>query len=122
MISHIEKGKQGEQLAADFLVAAGYEIIERNYRYGHGEIDIIANDGDYLVFVEVKSRSNESYGAPAYAVTRSKQRQMSKIAQGYMYEHQLSATACRFDVITVEFITSDPVLEHIPNAFTVMPY
>ncbi len=116
MNNHIEKGKEGEQLAETFLLDAGYEILERNYRFGRGEIDLIAMDGEYCVFVEVKTRTSESFGAPVYAVPVSKQKQIARIAQGYIYEHGLTCP-CRFDVVTIEYASNTPVIEHLINAF-----
>jgi putative endonuclease len=82
-----ELAAKGEELAAKILKEKGYEIIERNYRYGHGEIDIIAIDpGDgYTVFVEVKTRKNLEYGEPEYAITKTKQKQIRKIAELYLF-------------------------------------
>ncbi len=121
MNSNLEKAKQGEDLAADFLVRAGYTILARNYRIGHGELDIIAMDGEYLVFVEVKTRTSEHYGHPAYSITRGKQRQLISLAEKYMYENGHNDMPCRMDVVTVEFEAGKPVINHIQNAFTYIP-
>lgn len=113
-----ELGKFGEELAADFLKLKGFEIIEQNYHFGHGEIDIIAKDGDTLVFVEVKSRQNLEYGEPEYAVTKNKQAQIRKIAQGYLYEKEIEDTVCRIDVIAILIEgNKKPKINHIINAF-----
>ena len=117
-MSNIDKGKEGENRATALLKEAGFEIIERNYHYGHGEIDIIAKDGEFLVFVEVKTRTSDTFGSPLYAVTRGKQKQIARVAQGYLYEKKIENVPCRFDVIGVEFIGGQARLEHIPNAFT----
>jgi putative endonuclease len=69
-----QTGNKGEDLAADYLVAAGYRIVGRNYRCPFGEIDIVAEEGKTLVFVEVKSRRNDAYGSPQTAVGLEKQR------------------------------------------------
>lgn len=111
-------GKYGESLAASVLTEKGYKIIEKNYHYGHGEIDIIAEDNGILVFVEVKTRKNINYGEPEEAVTRLKQQQIIKIAGAYLYEKGLIEVDCRFDVIAI-LIADDkvPMINHITNAF-----
>jgi putative endonuclease len=112
--------EKGEELAAQILSDKGYEIIERNYRYGHGEIDIIVNDPDAkcTVFVEVKSRKNLEFGEPEYAITKSKQRQIRKIAELYLFEKEIQEIDCRFDVVTILFEDfNNPVIHHYENAF-----
>ena len=120
MFEQQDRGKQGEDEAEAFLSALGYDIIERNYQYNRGEIDIIARDADYTVFVEVKSRSNERFGAPEYSVTAGKQSQLRRVAAGYMYEHGFAELACRFDVVIVEFRNGSAECRHFINAFTKM--
>lgn len=113
-------GDEGEDIAADLLVSKGYEIIERNYRFGKGEIDIIAKDAkdDYLVFVEVKSKKNLEFGEPEYSITKNKIKQIRKIAEAYLYENQISEINCRFDVVTILFKPKiKPVINHYENAF-----
>lgn len=114
-----ELAAKGEELAAGLLQDKGYEILERNYRYGHGEIDIIAKDPetDYTVFVEVKARQNLNYGEPEYAVTKKKQRQIKKIAELYMYDKKIEELSCRFDVIAVLIEKNKPEINHYENAF-----
>lgn len=114
-----EFGSKGEELAINFLTKLGYEIIEQNYHFGHGEIDIIAKDikKNHLVFVEVKSRKNDEFGPPELAVTPSKQRQLRKIASAYLYEKEISDIDCRMDVIAIEFQHKPPLINHIENAF-----
>lgn len=116
--ANIAKARAGEQAAAEFLERSGYTILERNYRHGHGEIDVIANDAGMLVFVEVKTRLSATYGPPEYSITYGKQKQLRRVAQGYFFEKQIAEAACRFDVITVEFDGDTPLINHIPNAFT----
>ena len=113
-------GQEGEDLATEVLISKGYEIIKRNYRFGKGEIDIIANDPGtgYLVFVEVKSRVNLEYGLPEYSITRNKIRQIKKIAELYLYENNIQQIDCRFDVVTILFRPKvKPVINHYINAF-----
>lgn len=112
-------GAEGEQAAARFLEEKNYEIIERNYRYGRqGEIDIIARDGSYYVFVEVKSRKNLNYGEPEYAITKNKIEQIKKVAIAYLYNRDIYDVDCRFDVITIfDDFSGDRKINHIINAF-----
>lgn len=110
-------GKRGEELAAAYLVEAGYRIVERNYRCFFGEIDIIAREGETLVFAEVKSRRSEAYGTPQLAVGRQKQQKMSRIALHYLSENHLRHCRARFDVVAVKLLPQGPVIELIKNAF-----
>lgn len=115
-----QTGDQGEEMAVDLLTKKGFEILERNYRFGKGEIDIIARDpsDNYLVFVEVKLRHNLNYGEPEYAITKSKQNQIKKIANAYLFEKEINEIDCRFDVISILLRTKEtPLIEHYENAF-----
>ena len=112
-----QRGRTGEDLAANHLVLMGMEIVERNYRFGHAEIDIIARDGETLVFCEVKARASDRFGDPAYAVTPRKQAQIRHVAAGYLFEHQIAQQRCRFDVVTIRFVAGRPVLKYFRNAF-----
>ena len=115
-----ELGEKGEEVAVELLTAKGYEILERNYRFGHGEIDIIAKDpkDNYTVFVEVKARQNLEYGQPEYAITKSKQRQIKKMAELYLYDKGITEIDCRFDVVAILFRGKiRPVVNHYENAF-----
>lgn len=97
-----EVGTTYEKLVAEYLQSQGYEIIECNFRSRRGEIDIIAKDGVYLVFVEVKYRSNLGMGSPMEAVNRKKQQTISNTAMYYCLTHGYGAdTPCRFDVAAV---------------------
>jgi putative endonuclease len=111
--------RMGEDLAARYLLDSGWSIIDRNFHYGRaGEIDIVAHDGEYTVFVEVKTRSSNRFGAPEHSITPTKQRQLLRIARGWMYVQGRGELLCRFDVITVEFRHGEPQFHHIRNAFT----
>jgi putative endonuclease len=115
-----ELGEKGEQLAVDFLIEIGYEIIERNYRYSHGEIDIIAKDPSdgCTAFVEVKTRQNLDFGEPEYAITKNKQKQIKKMAELYLYDKEIEELDCRFDVIALLLEDIDnPSIKHYINAF-----
>lgn len=111
-------GKSGEETVAKYLEKNGYKILIKNYRCKLGEIDIIARDGPDLVFIEVKTRSGLSYGSPAAAVNRRKQRQISRAAQCYLAEQQLFDSPARFDVISLLSGDSNHQrIDHISNAF-----
>jgi putative endonuclease len=115
-----EIGDKGEEIAAELLVEKGYEIVERNYRFGKGEIDIIAKTPDkkYLVFVEVKSRKNLEFGEPEYAVTKNKMGQLRRIASAYIYENVPEDIDFRMDVVAILFRQNKkPLIEHYENAF-----
>jgi putative endonuclease len=115
-----ELAKRGEDLAAKILEEEGYKIIERNYRFSHGEIDIIAIDpqNDLTVFVEVKARQNLEFGPPEYAITKNKQKQIRKMAELYLYDKELKELDCRFDVFAILFEDlNNPQVNHYKNAF-----
>lgn len=117
MAKHHQTGKRGEGLAADLLRQKGYEVIEQNWRFSRAEVDIIARDGEVLVFLEVKTRRTQLYGHPAAFVTLKKRRFLADAAQEYMrmiaYEW-----AFRFDIISVIIPQGGkPMIEHFPDAF-----
>jgi putative endonuclease len=111
------KGLEGEDLAAAFLEQLGYRILERNFRFDRGEIDLIAKDGEELVFVEVKARHSESFGLPEESVTLAKEDQMKKVAEGYLWERGVAEQACRFDVVAITYLNEKPQFRLIRNAF-----
>ena len=120
MAAHNEVGKRGEDLATEFLETKGYNILDRNYRFLRGEIDIVALQLDpaELVFVEVKTRSSIEWDDPELAVTEQKQKQIFRVADGYIYEKQLSTVPVRFDVIAISLENPDhPMIRHIEDAF-----
>ncbi len=113
-------GELGEEIAAHFLIAHGYRILERNFRCKGGEVDIIARDPEdkSLVFIEVKARRGLSYGVPQLAVTPFKQRQISKAALTWLSKNRLHDTNARFDVIAILLHTDGQhAIDHIKNAF-----
>ena len=117
--SRLDIAKTGEALAVAHLKARGYEILTQNYRAVRGEIDLVAQDGDCIVFVEVKTRRSLKFGLPQAAVTTHKQRQISKVALAYLQTHNLFDAPCRFDVIAIHLSPRLEVLklEQIENAF-----
>lgn len=110
-------GLEGEALARSHLEGRGMKIVATNYRFMRGEIDIVAREGEVLVFCEVKARDNDAFGPPECAITQRKQRQIRKVAEGYLYEHRIADQICRFDVVTVRFGGTMPIVNHIKNAF-----
>jgi putative endonuclease len=95
-------GKAGEDAAAEELERRGYAILERRYRTSRGEIDIVARDGDTLVFVEVKVRDTAECGTAAEAVTRVKQRRLGRMATDYLARRNITDQPCRFDVVAID--------------------
>lgn len=116
MAKHNDLGKLGEEIAAQYLIREGYEIVERNWRSIHKEIDIIAKKGQELVVVEVKTRQSEEYGEPDKAVTRQKQRRLISAANAYIFNNKLDVST-RFDIISVIIREDNPIIEHIEDAF-----
>lgn len=111
-------GRRGENAAAQYLVHRGYEILERNWACFAGEADIIARDGDILVFVEVKTRSDERMGFPSEAVTKEKRQRYEKIACAYVADHAFTDMMMRFDVLAMLVIDDDrAIVRHHINAF-----
>ncbi len=100
--NHRDVGFHYEDLACEYLKEQGYTIIERNYHNRFGEIDIIAREGDYLVFVEVKYRSDDSYGYPEEFVNYRKQRKIIKTAEYYLMKARAPLDVlCRFDIVGI---------------------
>ena len=110
-------GKQGEDVAAEYLARKGYRIIARNYRVPRGEIDIVAQTSDTIVFVEVKTRRSECYGRPAAAVDYRKQAKIIGVAQWFLRQRRLEGWLCRFDVIEVYAGPGEWRVRHLPAAF-----
>lgn len=110
-------GKSGEDLAADELVRRGYAILDRRYRTRHGEIDIVARDGETIVFVEVKARADARFGTAAEAVTPLKQRRLVSMATDYMVRKRLTESPCRFDVVAIDGAGESAQLTLYPHAF-----
>jgi putative endonuclease len=113
-----ETGALGEKVAGAFLENNGYEIIARNYRCTEGEVDIIANCGDTLVFIEVRTKRNRQYGSPEESITPVKKERLRALAERYIQEHEIVAVNWRIDVVAVEMEGSGRVkrIEIIENA------
>ena len=117
-MDHKQTGNIGEDLAVDFLLENGYEIIERNFRYSnYGELDIIAEKDNILVFVEVKTDRTGSFGPPEYWVGARKQKQVIRIAQYFLMKRNFFDRDCRFDVIGITIRGNKSTINHIENAF-----
>lgn len=115
---HILTGREAEDHAVALVEGRGYRVIDRNYREAHGELDIIAWDGDVLVFVEVRARHADGFGDVAESIGSSKRAALIRTARGYLRTHDLEDVPVRFDVVT--FAGGD--LERVrlfPDAFEV---
>ena len=114
MIDKIKIGKEGERLAADFLMNQGFEIVSRNYRHRRAEIDLIVKRDDWLIFVEVKTRHSSAYGEPEEAVTAKKVRMMFDAAEEYIFAVDWHGHI-RFDIISVKLGVAPEIL-HFEDA------
>jgi len=109
-------GKIGEDLAVQYLIDKGYEILERNWRAYRKEIDIIAIDGKDIVFIEVKTRQSNEYGTPEMAVNRQKRTHIYAAASAYYYKNEIGLDV-RFDIISILYHRGNPEINHIVDAF-----
>ena len=112
-----ELGKTGENLAVEELERRGYAILDRRYRTRRGEIDIVARDGDTIVFVEVRARARAERGTAAESVTAAKQRQLVSMAVDYLARNRLTDRPCRFDVVAIDGVGENLRLTLYPHAF-----
>ena len=110
-------GKSGEDLAARALEERGYAILARRYRTRHGEIDIVAQEGETLVFVEVKARATAEFGTAAEAVTAHKRRRLTAMAVDYLARTNWTNRPCRFDVVAIDDVETSPTITVYSNAF-----
>ena len=116
MAEHNETGLKGEELACIYLSEKGYTILEKNWRFGREEIDIIAQHKDTIVIAEVKTRTGSFLGEPEEFVTQSKQKHLIKAANAYLEQHNLHMEA-RFDIIGIIFTGKNHTVNHIEDAF-----
>lgn len=114
-MSNRERGAKGEAIAAAYMCRQGYTVLQRNYRAGRCEIDLILKQGETIVFAEVKARTTGAYGLGREAVTPAKQHNIIKAAQAYLAANGLYEAPIRFDVLEVELFTN--AVNHIPAAF-----
>jgi putative endonuclease len=115
-MDQIELGKFGEQLASELLVKKGFKLLERNWRFGKIELDIIAKTKEKIVFIEVKTRDNKFVGEPWEAVKPAKQRRIIKAANAFIVEKEIDLEA-RFDVVSIIHNSKYTEVEHIEEAF-----
>lgn len=108
-------GFEGEESACKYLTDIGYAVLTRNYHSRFGEIDIIAKDKDCLVFIEVKTRSNSSYGTPLEAITKSKLWKLIKTSQFYINQFKLGDIEYRFDAIEINFTGENSSINHLKS-------
>jgi putative endonuclease len=114
-----ELGVRGERIAAAFLADAGLQVLDRNWRCREGELDLVARDGDALVFCEVKTRRGIGYGHPVEAVTAAKRRRLRLLAQRWLAAHDQHAPDLRFDVVGVLVRPGRPALvTHLRGGFS----
>lgn len=113
-------GSLAEDLAENYFRGYGYRVLDRNFRAGPGEIDLILEKADTVVFVEVKARRSLKYGLPQEAVTASKQQTIRRVAEAYLLKNKRAGSQVRFDVLAITFSGLDgrkTSFEHIPFAF-----
>lgn len=110
-------GKAGEELACRELISRGYAISARRYRTRHGEIDIVAEEGPTVVFVEVRTKSSADCGSAAESVTGWKQRRVVRMAVDYIARHGLHERPLRFDVVAIDLVAGQPQITVIRGAF-----
>ena len=113
MTSRATVGRHGEDIAARYLVEAGYVLVERNWRGTRGELDIIAWDGDEIVVVEVKTRTGLGFGHPAEAITPDKLARLKRLAGQWLAEHAARAASVRIDVLAVILGPGGAQVEHL---------
>ncbi|WP_048331530.1 YraN family protein [Bizionia psychrotolerans] len=116
MAQHNEFGELGEQMAAEYLQAKGYQILERNYFYQKAEVDIIATYKNELICVEVKARNSDFFGDPQDFVTSSKIKLLVKVMDAYITENDIDL-GCRFDIVAVLKNKTTETITHYENAF-----
>ena len=118
---HLYLGSLGEEAAVGLLKESGYKILARNYKDSLGEIDIVARDKDTFCFIEVKTRNSLSFGLPQEAVSRAKQRKISKVALNFLKKNKLLDKKARFDVVSVVYSGDKPKFDLIKDAFDLDP-
>jgi len=110
-------GDVGEEMAVKFLQEKGIRVLQRNYRFDRGEIDIVAEDNGEIVFVEVKSRHSHSFGTPEDAITPAKESHLKRTAEGYLLQRGIEGKPCRFDAITIQWESGQPQIRHLKRVF-----
>ena len=110
----VEKGREGEDTAASYLKKNGFSIIQRNFRWYGNEIDIVARDKKYIVFIEVKASSSYNYDHPLMWIPEAKQKRIIKASEGFLVSHKITVSTVRFDVLTIDRAGN---ISHIKDAF-----
>lgn len=116
MAEHNDLGRQGEDMAVTMLIGKGYRILDRNWRFGKLELDIVASYGNEIVFVEVKTRRNDLFASPRDAITTTKVKNIVRAADSYIKEHGIDLDA-RFDIIEIVGTGPSASIEHTESAF-----
>ena len=116
MADHNDFGREGEAIAAKYLEKKGYKILEKNWKLGKNEIDIIAREGKYIVAVEVKARHSNYAGEPETAVTREKQRSIIRAANAYVRKMNFDEEV-RFDIVSILVVKGVETINHIEDAY-----
>jgi putative endonuclease len=116
MAEHLQTGRTGENMAADFLSKNGFRVLHRNYRYKRAEVDIIAQKGKVLIFVEVKTRLSDLHGWPEEAVNWKKRKMLISTADHYIYTTKWLFET-RFDIIAITGTGAGSYIHHIEDAF-----
>ena len=117
MATSHDLGRASEFLAAEYLLDRGYRILERNYRVGHKEIDLIAQRDRVIAFVEVKARAGAGYGHPLEAITWAKRREISYVARVWIAGHGRPGLLYRFDAVAILWRNQQAIVEHVPDAW-----
>ena len=116
MAKHLDLGKKGEDLAVHYLEERGFKILERNWRFRHKEVDIIAREGSFLVIVEVKTRSTSAFGFPDESINDAKVDLLADAAEQYLEEKDIDLEL-RFDIISITMKGDTPSIYHVREAF-----
>lgn len=119
--AHLAFGRAGEEAAAALLRRAGLRILDRNWRHGRLELDMVCRDGATVVFVEVKTRASRAHGGPEGAVTPAKRRSLGRAAQAWLAAHDAWEAPCRFDVVCLVAADGTFTAEHYRHAFDFAP-
>ncbi len=120
-MNHVELGKMGEERAVAYLESKNFMVLDRNYRFMRAEVDVVASTDREIVFVEVKTRRNKSYGEPEESVNDAKKRQLFKVAEAWLHERKMEGAPVRFDVITILHPNREnEEIHHMEGAFWYM--
>lgn len=117
MALHNETGKNGEEAALSFLLKKGHALLAKNYRYKRAEVDLITQAGKFIVFTEVKTRSNLNYGHPEEFVSKAKRRLMKQAAAAFLHSTGKMESPLRFDIVAISITHAGFEVYHIEDAF-----